>query len=155
MFCKKKDRLVYFPYNTTLLVNKLKQSTTKQQLSLTASKVKDISDTVALIEKNPTMECPEYLISAIVGYEKSAITWQTKHGINKTKYKSLTKKSDKSMTHTDPGMTVFEDSPFPAATPDLEINCACHGLGLVEIKCPATLIAKTLNTLKCVMTMLV
>ena len=105
------------------------------------------------------MECPEYLISAIMGYEKSAITWQIKHGINtdihaKTKYKSLTKKSDKSMTHTDPGMTVFEDYTFPAATPDLEINCACHGLDLVEIKSPATLIAKTLNTLKCVMTML-
>ena len=98
MFCKKKDRLVYLPYNTTLLVNKLKQSTTKLWLSLTASKVKDISDTVARIEKNPTMECPEYLISAIMGYEKSAITWQIKPGINtdihaKTKYKSLTKKS--------------------------------------------------------------
>ena len=85
-----------------------------------------------------------------MGYEKSATTWQMKHGINteihaKTKYKSLTKKSHKVMTYTDPGMTVFEDYPFFAAKPDLEINCACHGPGLVEIKCLATLIAKTSN----------
>ena len=96
------------------------------------------------------MECPEYLISAIIGYEKSATTWQMKYGINseihaKTKYKSLTKNSHKGITYTDPGMTVFEDYPFLASTPDLEINCACHGPGLVEIKCPATLIAKTTN----------
>ena len=78
-----------------------------------------------------------------------------KHGINteihaKTKYKSLTKNSHKGMTYTDhkgmtyadPGMTVFEDHPFLAATPDLKINWACRGTGLVEIKCPATLIAK-------------
>ena len=25
----------------------------------------------------------------------------------------------------------------------MEINCNCHGAGLVEIKCPATLIGKT------------
>ena len=94
---------------------------------ITASKFKDISDTVTRIKKNPTMEFPEYLISAIMGYEKSATTWQMKHGINteihdKTKYKSLTKKSHKGMTYTDPGMTVFEDYPFLAATPDLEIT---------------------------------
>ena len=68
-------------------------------------------------------------------YEKSATTWQMKHGINteihaKIKYKSLNKNSYKGMTYTDykgmtyadPGMTVFEDYPFLAATPDLEIN---------------------------------
>ena len=73
-----------------------------------------------------------------------------KYGINtekhaKTKYKSLTKKSHKGMTYTDPGMTVFEDYPCLAATPDLAINCACHGPSLVEIKCPVTLIAKNPN----------
>ena len=49
------------------------------------------------------------------------------------------------MTYTDPGVAVFEGSTFLAVKPDLEINCACHGPGLVEIKCPATLIAKTTN----------
>ena len=39
-------------------------------------------------------------------------------------------------------MTVFEEYPYLSATPDMEINCHCHGAGLVEIKCPATLISK-------------
>ena len=49
------------------------------------------------------------------------------------------------MTYTDPGVAVFEGYTFLAVKPDLEINCACHGPGVVEIKCPATLIAKTTN----------
>ena len=49
------------------------------------------------------------------------------------------------MTYTDPGAAVFEDYTCLAVTPHLEINCACHGPGLVEIKCPAILIAKTAN----------
>ena len=77
------------------------------------------------------MECPEYLISAIIGYEKSATTWQMKYGINseihaKTKYKPLTKNSHKGITYQISKLT-------------------CHGPGLVEIKCPASLIAKTAN----------
>ena len=46
------------------------------------------------------------------------------------------------MTYNDPGMTVFEEYPYLSATLDMEINCNCHGAGLVEIKCPATLIGK-------------
>ena len=29
-----------------------------------------------------------------------------------------------------------------SATPNMESNCNCHGAGLVEIKCPATLTGK-------------
>ena len=73
-----------------------------------------------------------------------------KHEINieihtKTKDKLLTKTSLTGMTCTDPGMTVFEDYPLLAGTPDLDINCTCHGPGLVETKIPAILIAKTPN----------
>ena len=46
------------------------------------------------------------------------------------------------MTYNNPGMTVFEEYSYLSATPDMEINCNCHGAGLVEIKCPATLIGK-------------
>ena len=46
------------------------------------------------------------------------------------------------MTYNDPGMTVFEEYPYLSATPDMEINCNCHGADLVEIKCPATLFGK-------------
>ena len=52
-----------------------------------------------------------------MGYEKSATTWQMKHGINteihaKTKYKSLTKKSHKGMTYSDAGMTYLKITLF-------------------------------------------
>ena len=122
----------------------------QQHGRITASEFKDTSCTVTRIKKNPTIECAEYLIPAIMGYEKSATTWQMNHGINteihaKTKYKSLTKKSHKGMAYADPGMTVFEDYPFLAATSDLEIYCAYHNPDLVEIKCSATLIAETPN----------
>ena len=122
----------------------------QQHGRITASEFKDTSCTVTRIKKNPTIECAEYLILAIMGYEKSATTWQMNHGINteihaKTKYKSLTKKSHKGIAYADPGMTVFEDYPFLAATSDLEIYCAYHNPDLVEIKCSATLIAETPN----------
>lgn len=37
-------------------------------------------------------------------------------------------------------MTISDSYPFISASPDLEIVCDCHGPGLVEIKCPASLI---------------
>ena len=91
--------------------------------------------------------CLEYLIAAVMGYEEPVVTWQMKHGINteiqaKHKYKSLTRRFHKNMTYNDPGMTVFEEYPDLSVTPDMKINFNCDGAGLVEIKCPATLIGK-------------
>ena len=81
-----------------------------------------------------------------MGYEKFTTIWQTEHEINtgseifdKTKCQSLTKKFHKGMTYFDPGIAVFEGYPFFATTPVLEINCACHAPGFVEIKSPVTL----------------
>ena len=42
-------------------------------------------------------------------------------------------------------MTVDTKYPYISASPDLEINCLCHGPGLVEIKCPASLIGHVPN----------
>ena len=91
--------------------------------------------------KDVSYLCPEYLITAVMGYEKPVVIWQMKHGINtkihaKHKYKSLTRRFHKNMTYNGPGMTVFEEYPYFQATLDMEINCNCHCVGLVEIKCP-------------------
>ena len=99
------------------------------------------------MQKDISYSCPEYLIAAIMGYEKPVVTWQMKHGINteihvKHKYKSLARRFHKYMTYSDPGITVFEEYPYVSATPDMEINCNCHGAGLVQTKCPANLIGK-------------
>ena len=63
-------------YNQTVAQSKTTFWQKQWHGRITASKFKDISDIVTRIKKNPTMECPEYLISAIIGYEKSVTTWQ-------------------------------------------------------------------------------
>ncbi len=68
-----------------------------------------------------------------------------KHGIaNETHakeiYKSIMKHRHKSCKFQDPGMTIMAENPFISVSPDLEIECDCHGKGLVQIKCPASLI---------------
>ena len=60
----------------------------------------------------------------------------------KTKHKVITRKHHKNMKFTEPGMTVFCDYPYLAATPYLQFNCKYLELGLMETKCPATLIEK-------------
>ena len=39
-------------------------------------------------------------------------------------------------------MTILQPYSFTSVIPDLEVICFCHGPGLVEIKCPASLIGK-------------
>ena len=70
-----------------------------------------------------------------------------KHGINteihaKEKHKQLVKKSHKNVKVKEQGMTILRPYPFISVSPDLEVICSCHGSGLVEIKCPASLIGK-------------
>ena len=39
-------------------------------------------------------------------------------------------------------MTVLQPYPFISFSPGLEVFCSCHNSGLIEIKCPASLISK-------------
>ena len=91
------------------------------------------------------------IIAFVMGYATLPQTWQIKHGINselqaKQKFKQFFKKTHQNPKVSDPGMAVFKSHPFISVSPDLEINCSCHGPGLVEIKCPATIIGKVLST---------
>ena len=86
------------------------------------------------------------ILALVMGYITPPQTWQMKHGINsephaKQKFKPFFKKTYQNPEVSDPGITVFKSHPFISVSPDLEINC-CHGLRLVEIKCPATIIGK-------------
>ena len=84
------------------------------------------------------------ILALVMGYITPPQTWQMKHGINSephAKFKQFFKKTHQNPKVSDPGMTVFKSHPFISVSPDLEINC-CHGLRLVEIKCPATIIGK-------------
>ena len=142
---------------TAQQINSIYQQTIDQSTStfwinqrhgrITSSRFNEIRNLADKLQKGISCSCTECLIAAIMGYEKPVVTWQMKHDINteihaKHKYKSLTRRFHKNMTYNDPGMTVFEEYPYLSATPDMEINCNCHGADLVEIKCPATLIGK-------------
>ena len=73
-----------------------------------------------------------------------------KHGINteihaKEKHRQVVKKSLKNIKVKELRMTVIQPYPFISISLDLEVICSCHGPGLVEIKCPASLIGKVLS----------
>ena len=80
-------------------------------------------------------------------YTKPSQTWQIKYGFNtkihaKEKYKQLVKKSHKNVKVEEPGMMVLQPYPVTSVSPDLEVIFSYHGRGLVEIKCPTSLIGK-------------
>ena len=134
-------------YQQTIDQSKSTFSINQRHGPITLSRYNEIKNLVEKMQKDISYSCPEYVIAAVMGYEKPVVTWQMKHSINKEihvkhKYKSLTTRLDKNMIYNDPGITAFEEYLFLSATPDMEINCNCHGAGLVEIKCLSTLKGK-------------
>ena len=72
-----------------------------------------------------------YILGLVMGYTTLPQTWKMEHGTNSEPHAKQKLKLFFKKTH-----------PFIAVSPDLEINCTSHGPGLVEIKCPATIIGK-------------
>ena len=97
-----------------------------------------------ILKRNESIE-PIQLTSEVLGNTENIQTWQMKHGISserhaKIKYKSILKSKHTNMTFVDePGMTISTNNIFVSVSPDLEIDCKCHGPGVVEIKCPASI----------------
>ena len=54
----------------------------------------------------------------------------------KTNMLQFQKKTHKDLKITDSGLIIYEELPYIAASPDLEVECKCCGAGLVEIKFP-------------------
>ena len=119
----------------------------KQRIGrITASRFKQIFTRACTLQQKP-MESAGNVVAMIMNYLTVPATWQMKHGIAsevhaKLKYKSFAKKHHKNCTFQEPGMTISQQYPFISVTPDLQINCDCHGPGLIEIKCPASLIGQ-------------
>ncbi|KAI4820206.1 hypothetical protein KUCAC02_028190 [Chaenocephalus aceratus] len=80
---------------------------------------------------------------SLVWYEQRAgrITSSVSHSVLRT---STTKPSQyliKSILHSDLkvnncGLLIKREQPFLAASPDAMLACSCHGMGVLEIKCP-------------------
>ena len=125
----------------------VKNSSVKRCGRLTNSSFKENFNCAKSLKSHSDPQCPEEHVARIMGYTKPPQTWRMKHGINieihaKEKYQQLVKKSHKNVKVKEPGMTVLQPYPFILLSPDLKVICSCHGPGLVEIKCSASLIGK-------------
>ncbi|XP_066917039.1 uncharacterized protein [Clytia hemisphaerica] len=54
-------------------------------------------------------------------------------------YRSKNAKTHKNLKVKESGLVILESHPWIGASPDLLVECDCHGLGLVEIKCPGSI----------------
>ena len=140
---------INYVYNVTKTQSKSEIWINQRKGRITASNFKNVyskANKTAITDEQPVE-----MISLLMGYESINQTWQMKHGINSEihavqKFKSVFKETHKNCVFNSPGMTIDENKPYLSATPDLEIECSCHGLGLVEIKCPASIIGKIPST---------
>ena len=63
--------------------------------------------------------------------------------IAKKKYLKYFTKEHKNTSSRESGLFVCKDKPFLGASPDLLVECSCCGQGIVEIKCPYSIVNKT------------
>ncbi|XP_047140040.1 uncharacterized protein LOC105845087 [Hydra vulgaris] len=109
---------------------------------ITASKVKRVYTAMNTALKYNTE--PFNHISEVLWKETVVQTWQMKHDISsekhaKIKYKNIVKSHHENILFIGPGINVSRTHVFLSVTPDIEINCSCHGPGVVEIKCPPSI----------------
>ena len=81
------------------------------------------------------------IISSLFGYNKKPSSDDMKFGISmephaKKVYKNKNSRIHKNLKVNDSGLVISESHPWIGASPDLLVECDCHGPGLVEIKCP-------------------
>ncbi|XP_065659185.1 uncharacterized protein LOC136083633 [Hydra vulgaris] len=131
-------------YKKTILQSKSKDWILYRKCRMTSSNFKQFYTHTKSYLKNPTI-CTASISNIILGESENVQTFSMKYGIAqevhaKIKYKRLMKKAHENATFADPGMTIFNTHPFISASPGMEVFCTCHGAGLVEIKCPSSLI---------------
>ena len=111
----------------------------QRQGRITASKVKDVFTRMGTLLKKDVN--PKVIIASVMGYGPKVTTIAMKHGRAqevhaKRFYTRLTRRNHRRFHATDSGLVVDQNVPFVAASPDLCVECSCHGKGLCEIKCP-------------------
>ena len=135
-------------------INDLKEATSSQGLSeqwqiqrkgrRTASNFRKVYTRAETLKKNPT-ESTRALTDLLLGLSKRFDTKALRHGRAmeahaKRKYVAVVKSKHKNFTSKDVGFIILKAHPYIGASPDLEINCECCGLGLCEIKCPYSIL---------------
>ena len=110
---------------------------------ITASKFKRVSTKMDTVKKNDTTDCSN-LVAEIMSYNESIQTWQMKYGIAmeyhaKKMYKLNHSKLHKNFKIIESGLVISDTHPWIGVSPDSIVECDCHGRGVIEIKCPASI----------------
>ncbi len=84
---------------------------------------------------------PTAVISEVLQYKETPCNAAMKYGLSNEPRAKLAlnqimkKRKHQKFTASDTGLMIHE-TPYIGASPDLLVECACHGKGIVEIKCP-------------------
>ena len=113
----------------------------QRQGRITASDFARVDSKVRNLQRNPDVTS---LVKHIVGVEECRQTADMKHGKSlepkaKVQYSRLMRKTHKKFTTENSGLVVSSSEPYLGASLDLVVECACHGKGLCEIKCPSSI----------------
>jgi hypothetical protein len=96
---------------------------------------------MATLARKPHTVVSSRLINAVLGLERKIQTAAMKHGIATesraaSHYTAIAAATHVKFRTSKTGLVVSSTYPYLAASPDLCIECKCHGRGLCEIKCP-------------------
>ena len=110
---------------------------------VTASIFKTVADKVTDENKVRNPDKVKTAVMKVCGYSRTFQSKATSWGISnepvaRSCYLKKMKKSHKKMIVKESGFVVNLDHPFIGASPDGVVSCECHGVGLLEIKCPWT-----------------
>ena len=135
-------------------VNAIKTVTSGQNMSaewleqrkgrITATKMKAVSTKMDTLSRSGNASGTDSLVKTIMGYSAAPTTVAMKHGRTqeahaKLLYQKPLNKRHRCFSTQESGLLVMEQFPYIGATPDLFVQCQCHGEGLCEIKCPYTM----------------
>jgi len=73
----------------------------------------------------------------VFSFTTAATKWGCKHEkVTREMYLSASKLNHSELSVTDSGLVINPKWPYIGASPDGIISCSCHGVGILEIKCP-------------------
>jgi hypothetical protein len=117
----------------------------QRKARITASNFYRVSTRMDTIEKDENTD-PQKLIDSLLGINApSENIYALKYGRNmeavaKHKYLAHFKKEHKDTSYRECGLFICQDKPYLGASPDLLVECSCCGKGLLEIKCPYSIV---------------
>lgn len=127
-------------YNVTVGQAENSQWFDQRKGRITASVMQRVYTRSQTLQRSPESDHIP-LVSSLMGYKKMPQTVALKHGRSMEphaikKYLQIAKKTHKKLKSQAPGLLVYPEYPYIAASADLDITCVCCGAGHVEIKCP-------------------